>query len=65
VRVTTATPSPSDLPGGSPFEDQSVRQLWEAGYAIDEQDFETEAQALEAAAAVLALHPGLCFQVHP
>lgn len=62
MRITTATPSPSDLPGGSPFDTPSDRLLWEAGYPCE---FDTLEEAEEAARAVLALHPGLTFEVHP
>ena len=50
MNTTIATPSPW---GGSPFESESERLLWLAGYS---QDFETQAEA-DAAIAELSRLP--------
>jgi hypothetical protein len=66
--TTTApgTPPPgTPPPGGQPFEDRNARLLWEAGIPLSEQDFETEAEAIAAAEAVLKMYPDLTFTVTP
>lgn len=51
--TTTAPGAPP--PGGQPFLTRDEHLLWLAGYDLEAQDFATEAEAIAAAEAVLAL----------